>query len=217
MRTSIKLPALAVTAVLVAGLTAACSPNTVQDATPGTAASASPVAASEAAPAAPEPVETEAPVEKPQAGDELVDGAAVAAAEAAGLRVYNDWEAGKNYAIDATKPLPKAVKKVIATPAVEAVAKLKKSSSDTSLLAGIDNQAGAASDATGRTVIFLIAMHGGRDGRWGIRYSAWNPAFDSVLPALSVSWSHDDALAKTKAWVTKQKNADSFDIIDATK
>jgi len=209
MRTHIKLPALAVSTVLVAGLLGACSNGTVQDATPVPVVSATTGTGVET-PKAPE-------AKAIKSGDKLADPAAIDAATKAGLDVYNDWETGENFAFDPASPLPKNVKKAIAEPVRKSVEKFKNVSGSSQIALDADSQAASASASTGRTVIVLAAMHGERDGRKGVRYSSWNPDFDATLPAATVSWSHDEALAKTKAWIAKQKDSDRFDIVDATK
>jgi len=206
-----RLTAALAASALLAGLLSACD-TTIDRAVP--AAIASTTATVSATP-------TKAP---PKAGDYVKYMNEIEAGEAVGLVGYNDWETGKTILIDPDKPLPKAVKKMIAKPIhalIKKYGKSKTGSGSSVIHQRARNDAGAASEATRRHVLILASSYGGLGDytiRWGTVFTVSQPTGkDTGVGRASVSFSHDETLAKAKAWIKKQKHPSKWDIVDATK
>ena len=206
------------------------APTASSSAAASVSASSAPVAVTET----PAPVETTPAVAAPVAGATITTDAEAAAAKAAGLGVFDTYDASGTYvnslvfALDA--PLPEPVKAAIAAPVAAAteasratgitgdtVTNAQKATNE-AILQTAQAKATAASKATGHDVIVIYSKHSSADGgvHWGWVWCPIGGTGSAYKPAtIKAAFDRDALVAQTQAWVAAQPNPAGFEIVVA--
>lgn len=197
--------AAAAVALSVLGLSA-CTSEDPTIHTPSTTASTSSASAS------PEPSAT--PTSSPLPAFQPVPGAAlatddqVAAAKAAGLAVFEDFQ-GNKVAYAPGQPLPDAVKTAIVAQEQDFIGRLDaKSFAWDSVTHDTEAQARKASDETGRNVAIVYPVLGNTADSWDNAWLWYSTASDDMTVN-----DQAGAVAKAQAWIAAQPDAANWDLI----
>ncbi|MBT0995492.1 hypothetical protein KIN34_14490 [Cellulomonas sp. DKR-3] len=205
-----RIPALAVAGILAITLTACSDTNTPAPSTPAPVAVESTPAATE--PTTPAPVADEPTCPTFTAGDLLATMGDITCAEDAGFIAYRLAEGAIVVDPDADK-IPAAVQKELAAPVAQSIKDYGQEVGDgAGVWAAAPQAAASISTELGRPVA-VVASFTNDDG---VTFAAWGSSAADELNAVSASTSHQSTLAKTKAWIADQPNADEWLIIDAT-